>query len=167
MNRPHSHAVPSGGRERHHSHRQELESVDQIWPGYLGGGYFDGDGNLRIEFVSRDKVEPLVSAMATAQPSLTTGQLRRFFQHCRRIEAKLRSGETTWDQVRAQVLFLDAAAQDAYGKAPRRKIPWLFFDFISRNVQAIHGQDDFLRGFLPHFEALVGYGSAHIRREGT
>jgi hypothetical protein len=29
----------------------------------------------------------------------------------------------------------------------------------------IRTEDDFLRGFLPHFEALVGFGATHIRRE--
>jgi CRISPR type III-A-associated protein Csm2 len=142
------------------------DRVEQLWPGYLRDGYFDANGNLRVEYVSRERVEPLAQAMAGARPPLTTNQLRRFFQHCRRLESCLKSGSQTWGQVRPQVLFLDAAAQDAHGKSPK-KIPGLFFDFIRRNVGAIGNQRDFLDGFLPHFEALVGFGSGYIRREGN
>jgi hypothetical protein len=141
---------------------QDVEHVEQLWPGYLQGGYFDAEGHLRTEYVSRETVEPLVRTMARAQPALTQGQLRRFFQHCRRIETRLRAGEATWPTVRPQVLFLDAAAQDASGKMPR-KIPALFRDFIQRNIAAVHDEKDLLRGFLPHFEALVGFGSPYIR----
>jgi CRISPR type III-A-associated protein Csm2 len=143
---------------------QPVEHLEQLWRGYLEGGYFDADGNLRLEYVGRDKVEPLVAAMARAQPPLTQGQLRRFFQHCRRIETRLKTGQATWAHVRPQVAFLDAAAQDAYGKQPR-KIPALFREFIQRNIEAVHSERDLRDGFLPHFEALVGFGALHIQRD--
>jgi len=143
---------------------QESQHVEQLWPDYLRGGYFDEEGNLRLEFVRRKEVEPLVREMARAQPALKQGQLRRFFQHCRRIEARLKVKEATWAQVRPQVEFLDAAAQDAFGKQPR-KIPALFRDFIQRNIAAVQSEKDLREGFLPHFEALVGFGSTHIQRD--
>lgn len=142
----------------------EFEHVEQLWPGYLERGYFDEAGNLRVEYVGREKVEPLVREMGRAKPALTQGQLRRFFQHCRRIETRLKSEEVSWAQVRAQVVFLDAAAQDAYGKQPR-KVPSLFRDFVQRNIASVQSEKDFREGFLPHFEALVGFGSMHIQRD--
>lgn len=145
---------------------RDVEHVEQLWPGYLQGGYFDAEGHLRIEYVSREKVEPLVRAMANASPKLTTGQIRRFFQHCRRIETRLKAQEASWPEVRPQVIMLDSAAQNAHGKA-QKKIPALFLDFIRRNVAAIASAEDFLHGFLPHFEALVGFGSAHINPQGN
>jgi CRISPR type III-A-associated protein Csm2 len=143
---------------------QEVERVEQLWPDYLKDSYFDAEGNLRIDYVSREKVEPLVREMARARPALTTAQIRRFFQHCRRIETHLKSREAAWAQVKPQVVFLDAAAEDAYGKQPR-KIPALFRDFIQRNIAAIHSEKDLREGFLPHFEALVGFGATHIQRD--
>jgi CRISPR type III-A-associated protein Csm2 len=157
----------SGGRRppRHAGLSEEVRSVADIWGArYLDGGYFDAAGHLRLEYVSREKVDPLVAAMAKAHPPLTAAQLRRFFQHCRRLESRLKMGLASWEEVRPQVVFLDAAAQDAFGKTPR-KIPEVFFDFVRRNTQAVRTEDDFLRGFLPHFEALVGFGSAHVRRQ--
>ena len=66
-------------------------TLEEIWPAYLKGGYFDDAGHLRLDYVSRDRVEPLVREMSQARPSLTMHQVRRFFQHCRAIEARLRS----------------------------------------------------------------------------
>jgi CRISPR type III-A-associated protein Csm2 len=141
------------------------------WPNYLQGGYFDEQGNLKIEYVARclageenlpykeqHGVERFVRAMDEGDPPLTKTQLRRFFQHCRGLETRLRSGLATWPQLRAQVQLLDAISTDAFGKQPR-KIPELFREFIRRNVTAVQCEKDFREGFLPHFEALVGFAS--------
>ena len=58
-------------------------------------GYFNKVGNLRPQFVMREWIEPIAQAMAKPvnreDPPLTMHQIRRFFQHCRAIEAKLRA----------------------------------------------------------------------------
>jgi len=156
---------PGGSRVRA-SQGDPPPDLDRLWPDYLRHGYFDDEGTLRVEFVERALVDPLVKAMANAHPPLTAAQLRRFFQHCRRVETRLRSRESTWAQVRPKVMFLDAAAQDAAGKRPA-KIPKLFFEFITRNIAALKAERDFLEGFVPHFEALVGFGSLYLRRESN
>lgn len=141
-------------------------SLDQFWPGYLNDGYFEG-GNLRPELVSRDKMDALAHEMANDRPGLTKHQLRRFFNHCRAIEARLKSGASTWEAERANFLKLDIAAAAAAPSPDRNdpKIPRLFHDFIKRNVQAVRTETDFLKGFLPHFEALVGFGQAHFKQQ--
>ncbi|RIK62287.1 MAG: hypothetical protein DCC65_17765 [Planctomycetota bacterium] len=144
---------PGGGRNA-------LESVAQHWPDYLKDGYFGADGNLKIEYVSRERVELLAQKMAT----LTVHQIRRYFGHCRAIETRLKSGGVSWAAVWPEVRKLDVAAADGAAKQPR-KIPDIFHDFIRRNVDAIKTEKDFLRGFLPHFEALVGFGQAYFKRE--
>jgi CRISPR type III-A-associated protein Csm2 len=101
--------------------------------------------------------------MARAEPELNQHQLRRFFQHCRALEARLRARQATWPALEAQFCKLDAAAADAAGKSPP-KIPALFHDFIRRNVRAVHSEKDFLDGLLPHFEALVGFGALHLKK---
>jgi CRISPR type III-A-associated protein Csm2 len=136
------------------------KTLDQLWPDYLKAGYFDPDGNLRVDFVSRSKVQPLVQEMGNAK--LTSNQLRRFFQHCRAIEARLRAKTSSWRAEEAAFRMLDVAAADALGKSTA-KIPKLFHDFVQRNVAAVRTETDFLKGFLPHFEALVGFGSQFIR----
>lgn len=141
--------------------------LDELWPDYLQGGYFDGtdekgEPKLKLEYVSRNTVEPLVKAMSKAWPQLTMHQLRRFFQHCRAIEAKLKQQASTWESERTNFAKLDSAAADAWGK-DSKKIPRLFHDFIQRNVAAVKSKDDFLKGFLPHFEALLGFGALHLK----
>lgn len=140
--------------------------LEEFWPGYLRDGYFDPAGNLKAEFVLRSKVEPLIKAMADAR--LTSHQIRRFFQHCRAIEARLKANRTSWGNEEAEFRKLDVAAADAFGKGDTRdpkdrKIPKLFHDFIERNVKTVQTPKDFLKGFLPHFEALVGFGSRHLK----
>lgn len=125
-------------------------------------GYFDAAGNLRNEFVSRDWIMPIAKVMSEAMPALTKHQVRRFFQHCRAIEAKVRAGTSTWPAEEAAFRQLDVAAADAFGKSPP-KIPELFHDFIKSNVAAVKNEKDFLKGFLPHFEALVGFGSQFFK----
>ncbi len=131
------------------------------WPDCLEDGYFDQSGHLLPGYVERERMEPLAQTMAGSRPELTTHQVRRFFQHCRAIEARLRAG-ASWEAEQAAFRKLDVAAADAFGKSPP-KIPVLFHDFIKRNVAAVRTERDFLDGFLPHFEALVGFGTQYFR----
>lgn len=128
------------------------------WPDCLKDGYFDTSGRLRPGYVERERMEQLARDMAESQPALTMHQVRRFFQHCRALEARLRARTSTWEAEDARFRKLDAAAADAFGKMPK-KIPELFHDFIKKNVAAVRTEKDFLDGFLPHFEALVGFGT--------
>ena len=138
--------------------------LDELWPDYLKQGYFDAKGNLLPDLVVRANMEAFASDMANARPALSTHQIRRFFQHCRTVEARLRAKTSPWERELTSVITLDRAAADAFGKFPS-KIPRLFHDFIQKNVAAVKTEKDFLEGFLPHFEALVGFGSAHFRNE--
>lgn len=145
-------------------------TVAEVWNAeagdYLANGYFDADGNLRVELVERATVEPLVKAMATAADKpLTRTQLRRFFQHCRAIEAALKSKDKTWGQAQPDVKKLDYVASDSTKLGKDQKIPRIFADFIEINVKKIQSENDFLNGFMPHFEALVGFGGLHVRDE--
>jgi CRISPR type III-A-associated protein Csm2 len=159
-NRPFEQAF---GGQKSQTPRAAPQTIGDIWPHYLEGGYFASEGYLQRDYVSRDKVEPLIKAMARSEPELTQHQLRRFFQHCRAVEARLRARQSTWATSEAEFCKLDAAAADAAGKNPP-KIPALFHDFIRRNVAAVHSEKEFLQGFLPHFEALVGFGSLHLKK---
>lgn len=158
--------MPTPHRE-HRGAAPPEQSLAELWPNYLKGGYFDAKGHLRPEYMARANMEPLVRAMSSAHPKLTSHQVRRFFQHCRAIEARLKARTSSWGAERTQVQKLDIAAADAYGKS-QRKIPSLFHDFIRENVAMVKTEADFLDGFLRHFEALVGFGSQHLQeRERT
>ena len=137
-------------------------SLEHLWPNYLHSGYFDRDGTPNADYVCRDRIEPLIKAMSQARPSLTSHQVRRFFQHCRVIESRLKANRTTWEQEIPNFKKLDIAAADAFGKT-NKKIPKLFHDFVRVNVAAVKSEKDFLEGFLRHFEALVGFGQQFLQ----
>ena len=153
-----AHAVPPNDREKALS-RPDVAS--RKWPDCVKDGYFDQSGHLLPGYVERERMAALAQDMAAARPELTMHQARRFFQHCRAIEARLRAG-APWAGEQAVFRKLDVAAADAFGKSPQ-KIPQLFHDFIKKNVEAVRTEKDFLEGFLPHFEALIGFGTQYFR----
>ncbi len=134
-------------------------TVDQFWLNYLSGGYFDADGYLRLEYVHRQRADELARALADA--GLTRTQLRRFFQHCRALETRLRSKQATWRSIAPDVTAIDSKAVASLRRA-NAAIPELFYDFLVKNVAAIASEKDFLEGFLPHYAAVVGFGAAYI-----
>lgn len=150
--------------QRHPPQQNTSDWFRHNWPDYLAKGYFNDDGNLRIDYVSREKVEPLVRAMCEDRGGLTTHQVRRYFGHCRAVETRVKAAGAAWESAWPAVKKLDIAAADGAAKQPPR-IPTLFHDFIRRNVAAIKSRKDFVEGFLPHFEALVGFGQAHFRKD--
>jgi CRISPR type III-A-associated protein Csm2 len=99
-----------------------------------------------------------------ARPALTTGQVRRFFNHCRVIERRLAVDGEPWTRVAANFEMLGCHAQNAQAAG---KIPREFQRFIDDNVARVTSSADprtsFLKGFLPHFEALVGFGAAYLK----
>jgi len=161
--------VPHNREGKHGPHLTEANPArtsDEFWAGYLDGGYFDDSGNLRAEYIDREHMEPLARAMADAK--LSSNQVRRFFSHCRAIEGQLKAhGRTAesldrrWAAQLTEFVRLDVFAADALAK---QKIPKLFHEFIRRNVGAVTSHADFLRGFIPHFEALIGFGTAHFSK---
>ena len=140
------------------------QRVAFTWKEYLKEGYFDVNGNLKIEYVSREKVEPLVQAMC-GTGGLSIHQVRRYLNHCRAVESKLKTTGIDWLSVLPMVKKLDISAAEGVSKQPSPKIPELFHDFIRSNVAAIKSPKDFVQGFLPHFEALIGFGQAHFKKE--
>ena len=132
--------------------------------------YFGNDDNgrdyLRADFVAKRSVEPLAKYLARdSRPSLTTSQIRRFFNHCREIERRLNVDGQSWAQVSARFESLCSHAQYA---TSANKIPKEFQRFIDENVKRVTSAQDsrtaFVDGFVPHFEALVGFfAAAHTR----
>ena len=154
-----------GGGRRQGSDRFQAPRNMPTFP----DAYFAPDENgapcLQTDFVSRAKVDALAEILAGGvRPKLTTGQTRRFFNHCREIERRLQVEGESWHEVAASFQSLSAHAQ--YARSGR-KIPQEFQRFIDDNVDRVSSADDprdaFLRGFLPHFEALVGFGAAYMR----
>ena len=127
-----------------------------------GASFFDAAGNLRLEFVDKQHMDPL--ARQLQNDGLTMSQLRRFFNHCRGIERRLRSHETLWEHEHGHVAKLSAYAADALAK---KKIPASFRQFIDNNVARTQTGTDFVEGLMEHFEALVGFAALYLKEERT
>jgi hypothetical protein len=126
--------------------------------------YFEAvDGNLviRDKFVSRRDVEAIVQHLG--QDGLGRNQIQRFFRHCRKLELQLRRKERTWGEVRSTLLALPAHAVNGMER-PRDQIPQSFVDFITRNVNMIHTEVDFAKGFMRHFECVLGYAPKYLKK---
>ena len=135
------------------------------FPDTYFGNDDNGRGYLRADFVSKRNVEPWAEHLARkSTPRLTTSQIRRFFNHCREIERRLNVDGQSWAQVSARFESLGSHAQ--YAKSAN-KIPEEFQRFIDDNVRRVTSAQDpgkaFVEGFVPHFEALVGFAAAHMR----
>ena len=151
----------SDGGNRHSPQREALPKSPN--------SYFETDHQgrsyLQPDFVSKKTVDPLAKQLALrSNPKLTTGQIRRFFNHCREIERQLEIDGESWQRVSAPFEALCYHAQNAVAA---RKIPREFQDFIDENVKRVVSAEEpetaFLDGFLPHFEALVGFGAAYLK----
>lgn len=121
----------------------------------------DGTPVIREKFVSRREVEAIVSKFRS--DGLVMNQLQRFFRHCRKLQLQLRRNEKKWTEVKTSILMLPAHAANGMQR-PRDPIPESFVDFINRNVEMIHTEDDFCKGFMKHFEAVLGYAPRHLGR---
>jgi CxxC-x17-CxxC domain-containing protein len=145
----------AGGRapasSRPHGATPPRRAASGLPEGYLRGGYFDDDGHLRPELIVE---QARAISEDLAQAGLTTAALRRFFGMARKVESRL-DAEPDFAAVRGDLLALKPFAANAQ---TREVIPSLFREFVDRNVeQAVSGEREFRRGFLPHFQYVVAW----------
>jgi CRISPR-associated protein Csm2 len=127
-------------------------------PDYLQGGYFDAKGYLRERYIARGgDADGIAKQLGFDRPPMVTHQLRRFYGHVRAAENRLKmTGD--FPAVYIDLKKLDSFVAEAKGKG---KIPDLFYDFITKNLDAIKTEKDFMDGFLEHFQAVVGFFTFH------
>jgi CRISPR-associated protein Csm2 len=118
--------------------------------GYLEKGYFKERDILFDDLVTEtaDNI-----ARSLKKNDLKNHQLRRFYNHVRDAGNKLNMTRD-WLSVNIDVKKLKAFAAEAKGKG---KIQDAFFQFISKNIDCVTDEKSFIKGFLPHFEAVVAY----------
>ncbi|MDQ7032502.1 MAG: type III-A CRISPR-associated protein Csm2 [Desulfonauticus sp.] len=98
----------------------------------------------------RDEREKRVNS--ASQKTLSSSQLRKFFNEFKRLEMRLKSGQ---DYSLVEPLIALQVAQVNYAWA-RKKIPASFKNFIECEVKKIKDQDSFVE-FMKFFEAIVGF----------
>jgi len=119
---------------------------------YLKDGYFDQNNCLYEELLTTI-ADQIASAFSSSYPKLKNHQLRRFYQHARAAENRLKMTHD-WPCVNVDIKKLKAFVAEAKGKG---KVSEVFYEFINMNLDNIKDEKSFLQGFLEHFQAIVAY----------
>lgn len=132
--------------------------------GYLERGYFETNGNLKERYIAKDgDADNIAKQLGLARPAMTNHQLRRFYGHVRAAATRL-DMTGNFPAVYVDLKKLDPFVSEAKGKG---KIPDLFYDFMIKNVKAIRpdNKEDFTKGFLEHFQAVVAFFTFHYPKK--
>jgi CRISPR type III-A-associated protein Csm2 len=124
--------------------------------GYLQGGYFESDGHIK-EALLTTAADSIGKSFGQGYPKMTTGQLRRFYGHAKTAE---KGYQFTADEKKLvlDIKALESVVAEAQGK---KKVPREFYQFIKKNTDTIKDGKDVLKGFLPHFQAVVAFFTYH------
>ncbi|MCF8266265.1 MAG: type III-A CRISPR-associated protein Csm2 [Melioribacteraceae bacterium] len=118
-------------------------------------GYFPDDGkyNLKPSLIINFPKQ-LAEIFQTSADNNKSAQIRKYFDSCRLIEGRFKLTKD-FDYVISELLKLIPLLNNARGKD---HVTNEFYDFFEANVnQAIKSENHFLRGFIPHFESLIGF----------
>lgn len=139
-----------GGRGNRGNYQGPPSSQFKLPPGYLDNGYFDDEDELREEYIT-SYADTIARDLGTARPTMTSSQLRRFFQHLRGCESKMQY--FSFDAIRSEVKKLDPLVKEAFGKG---KVSLLYKDFIEKNVNVVGDRRSFY-AFIDHFQSVIAY----------
>lgn len=146
----------TNGYKKHggQGHRGQKPGSGSLSEGYLKDGYFSSDGHIREDLLI-DVAKRAAKSFGQGYPKLTNGQLKRFYSHVKTAE---KSYQYSGDQEKLvlDIKTLNSFVAEAQGK---KKVPKEFYDFIRLNTEAVKSKKDVLKGFMPHFQAVVGYFS--------
>lgn len=128
--------------------------------------YFDGE-HIRKELLSseaEDAAKRFVvkndRGFLDTRRSITSAQLRKFYNEFKGLEKKLQFRAKTADVEESAFrgilpLVKMAKSKVAYASGGN-KVPRSFAEWLNANVDAINSASDF-KAFLLHFEAVVGF----------
>ena len=128
-------------------------------------GYFDDKGDMRSDLLEKEackQAEEFVTYRKDYKTgmkefddkkSLSSAQLRKFFNEFRQLEKKVEI--EGFNKVKPLIKMVKSKA--AYASNPSNpKIPRSFKNFLNTNLDRIEGEKDF-QAFMLHFEAVVGF----------
>lgn len=127
--------------------------------------YYDKNGIIRSELLDSEAYEQAKAFLAyyfnkrkgakelDANKSLSSAQLRRFFNEFRQLEKKVKA--EGFEKIKPLIKM--AKSKAAYASNPKKpKIPTAFKDFLVNNIDEVNSEKDF-QAFMLHFEAVVGF----------
>ncbi|MFP4048974.1 MAG: type III-A CRISPR-associated protein Csm2 [Desulfovermiculus sp.] len=121
--------------------------------------YFTAERHIRPELLdqeARDQAKSFIGQKPIPKETLSSSQLRRFYNEFKQLKTKYDNDETK-DFAAILPLIKMQKSKSAYAANPKNpKIPKAFHSFIEKNVDSIQGPEDF-KAFMLHFEAVVGF----------
>ncbi len=138
------------------------------------GGKGGGDNHDRLEtllkppsqrmkyFSAEDSTAPNATLLgseaedvARKLASVPTSQLRRFYGEVMALKRRAELTSISDAEIVAQLTLLRAKA--AYTLARQWNYPDELVAFFNRHAHSVETKEDFLRGFQPHFEAVMAF----------
>ncbi len=123
---------------------------------YLKDGYFRDPAERRqlrpevVDAIARD----IAGVLERSYPETKPYQLRRVFNKLRALERSLRA-QRSFEEIQAEITKL---RHETYRQVGRKLVSEDFKRFVDRNVDlAVQNKDNFVRGFIPHFVAVLGF----------
>jgi CRISPR type III-A-associated protein Csm2 len=123
--------------------------------------YFSANNSTapRPEMLDREAQE-----VARALASLPSSQLRRFYSAVMALKRQIELDSQLPDEmIRARLALLKAQASYTW-KRREREYPRDLVTFFTRHADAVRSRQDFLRGFQPHFEAVIAFHKVFERK---
>ena len=124
--------------------------------------YFDKNGIIKEELLDTEaeKIAKSFIKYRENRPyeidkntSLSSAQLRRFFNEFRQLEKRVK----VYGFQKIKPIIRMVKSKASYAANPKtKKINIQFKDFLVKNVSSIETEDDF-KAFMLHFEAVVGF----------
>lgn len=126
----------------------------------LQGDFFDTnrDGVLKKEFLL-DWAKEIADVFK--KEDLTTGQLRRFYGEVKRIEGQMQQARRlgrSCENLLNSFYRLPSLAEYAVHRKDS-SVKQEFSRFIIENAKRVKDEHDFLDGFVPHFQCVVGFAN--------
>jgi len=119
----------------------------------LKKGYFR-DNHLREEFII-DFPQKLAALFGKDDRMNKPSQIRKYFEQCKtKVEGRFRMTKD-FNYVKKELLILVPVMNNAKQKG---YISSEFFTFFESNVNmAVQNERNFIEGFMPHFQSIIGY----------
>ena len=103
-------------------------------------------------------------AVAQRLATVPASQLRRFYAEVMALKRRAELAGADDAEIQAQMTLLRAKA--AYSWKRGKQYPGELVSFFNRHAFGVKTRDDFLRGFQPHFEAVIAFHKVFEKKRG-
>jgi cold shock CspA family protein len=119
----------------------------------LKSGYFNDKGNLKESFII-DFPEKLAIEFSKDKSKNKPAQISKFYYEFKKYESIYKINKD-FDNIKTDLLKIIPLAEKS---KERLHLSEGFNKFISENIKlAIQSENNFSKGFIPHFQSLMGY----------